>query len=129
MRLPNNNNNVVTTILVFHLASVAFGATIVGDDDRAGLARVANTTRKVDSLTRVLDFYNTDLLRVYWDSVRGNVSDGCVRDVQRYIEGLEEAKQWALKSKWVDALQMKNIAVFYLLKNIFFSFAFVEIVM
>lgn len=55
--------------------------------------------QKGEFLAKVLDFYNTELLRMNWEKVRGNVSEGCEMDVQKYLEGLEAAKGWALRSK------------------------------
>lgn len=51
------------------------------------------------SLSRVLDFYNTELLAASWDSTRDGVSEACQKDVETYIGGLSKADNWALKSK------------------------------
>lgn len=84
---------VVFLVLVLFLATSRC-ATSTPED-----AVAENATRKAGSLSRVLDFYNTELLRVNWGRVGENVTEGCREDVWKYIGGLEEAKSWALKSK------------------------------
>ncbi|XP_019869984.2 nose resistant to fluoxetine protein 6 isoform X2 [Aethina tumida] len=56
------------------------------------------TTQTVTaSLSRVLDFYNTELLAANWDGVKTTLSFGCKRDVELYLEGLRRTENWALK--------------------------------
>lgn len=71
----------------------------VSVDDTGG--NVSKTTLTVrSSLSRVLDFYNTELLAASWDRMKGNLTEGCQNDVETYIVGLGKAENWALKSKY-----------------------------
>lgn len=51
------------------------------------------------SLSRVLDFYNTELLSANWDRVQKGLSSDCRQNMQKYIDGLFLGDNWALKSK------------------------------
>lgn len=51
------------------------------------------------SLSRVLDFYNTELLAANWNRVQKGLSTKCREDVQKYVDGLVSGEKWALKSK------------------------------
>lgn len=51
------------------------------------------------SLSRVLDFYNTEMLASSWNGVKESLSEGCQKDIEAYIQGLSKAENWALKSK------------------------------
>lgn len=54
------------------------------------------------SLSRVLDFYNTELLAASWNGIKKSLSEGCQKDVEAYIEGMSKAENWALKSKFLN---------------------------
>lgn len=51
------------------------------------------------SFSRVLDFYNSEMLAANWIGIKKSLSEGCQKDVEAYIKGLSKAKNWALKSK------------------------------
>lgn len=50
------------------------------------------------TLTKLLDFYNTDGLQKQWNIIERNLSAVCMDDVNKYIAGLQQTKIWALKS-------------------------------
>lgn len=58
------------------------------------------------SLPRVLDFYNTEMLAASWNGIKKSLSEGCQKDVEAYIHGLEKADNWALKSKCLNKLEI-----------------------
>lgn len=66
------------------------------------------------SLSRVLDFYNTELLALSWERIKKDLSQGCQKDVEAYIEGLSKAKTWAMKSESI------SIFVNYILNKNYF---------
>lgn len=51
------------------------------------------------SLVYVLDFFNMRNLVVNWELVRTNLTEFCDKDLQKYVKGLVDHEQWALKSK------------------------------
>lgn len=50
------------------------------------------------SIVRALDFYNTEVLRSQWENIQINLTSTCQNDMEQYIQGLNSAKTWALKS-------------------------------
>ncbi|XP_074030482.1 nose resistant to fluoxetine protein 6 [Leptinotarsa decemlineata] len=50
-----------------------------------------------ESLAKVLDFYNTELLAASWGNFSVKLTQGCQKNVGAYIEGLRKAEVWALK--------------------------------
>lgn len=59
-----------------------------------------NDYRTKSTLSRILDFYNTEMLAERWARVKESLSEGCQKDVEAYIQGLAKAENWALKSKY-----------------------------
>ncbi|KAF5270287.1 hypothetical protein FQA39_LY08398 [Lamprigera yunnana] len=49
------------------------------------------------SLSRVLNFYNTELLAANWYLVQKTITDVCRLQMQEYIDGLAAGVSWALK--------------------------------
>lgn len=58
------------------------------------------TKRDNVGLAHVLDFFNTETLTANWELVRRNLTGFCDKDLQKYIKGLGDHEQWALKSKF-----------------------------
>ncbi|CAH0552702.1 unnamed protein product [Brassicogethes aeneus] len=56
-----------------------------------------STTTVRASLSRVLDFYNTEILAANFGRVKNTLSSGCRRDVSLYLDGLKRTTNWALK--------------------------------
>lgn len=51
------------------------------------------------NLARMLNFFNTEQLAANWDRVQKGLTLSCRKDVELFIEGLNKADNWALKSK------------------------------
>lgn len=51
------------------------------------------------TLSRVLNFYNTEILAAQWEFVKKSLSSGCQDDMEKYLEALAAGSLWALKSK------------------------------
>lgn len=57
-----------------------------------------SNTNASASIVRALDFYNTEVLRNHWKNIHTNLTSACQNDMEQYIQGLNSAKTWALKS-------------------------------
>lgn len=55
----------------------------------------ANLTRLED----ILNLFNVDKIGTSWKELSTQVNRECSRDMTAYLDGLEEKKIWALKSK------------------------------
>lgn len=53
----------------------------------------------VQSISHILDIYNSELLFQTWDNVKHELTPLCKTGMAEYIEGLKMRASWALKSK------------------------------
>lgn len=53
------------------------------------------------TLSRVLNFYNTEILAAQWEFVQKSLTRSCQDDMEKYLEGLAVGSTWALKSKTI----------------------------
>lgn len=70
--------------------------TAPGAGDNSGESLVSSVSA---SLSRVLNFYNTELLTANWGSVKETITLECIDDMEKYLDGLSRGSNWALKSK------------------------------
>lgn len=52
------------------------------------------------SLSKTLNFFNTELLANNWKYIQNNLSKSCQQHVDKYIGALRSQENWALKSKF-----------------------------
>nr|XP_023016448.1 nose resistant to fluoxetine protein 6-like [Leptinotarsa decemlineata] len=67
----------------------------IGNDSASDLNNSSLIVK--ESLAKVLDFYNTELLAASWGNFSVKLTQGCQKNVGAYIEGLRKAEVWALK--------------------------------
>lgn len=87
-------------LFIFSLNAIFSIAEIAKDDD-ISLNFTENITKKTRaySISKNLDIYNIEILAENWQVISSNLSDGCVLDMEMFLEGLESQKKWALTSK------------------------------
>lgn len=96
-QMQNNGGNSVETKY-----SVAPNMNISVDSLSGNFSQSSHNIRS--SFSKVLDFYNSELLAANWIGIKKSLSEGCQKDVEAYIQGLSKAENWALKSKFVISL-------------------------